>query len=232
MTVRRRLPTKAALVAALLLLACLIACREDPVTAQAPPAAETVQLPAPVTDGEMSLERAIMLRRSVRAYSPEPLTWVEIGQLAWAGQGITDPGGRLRASPSAGATYPMEMYFLTPEGVFHYAPAQHAMRRLATEDRRAALAAACLGQSCVRDAPCVIVLTAVAQRTAARYGERATRYIDMEAGHIAQNVLLQAVSLGLAGVPVGAMSYEDVDRVLGLGAGEASLYVVPIGRPR
>ena len=180
----------------------------------------------------MSLTRAIQLRRSVRAYAAEPLTLAQIGQLAWAAQGNTDPGGGKRSAPSAGALYPIELYVLTAEGVFHYRPAGHVLRPLSWEDRREALAAACLGQASVRHAPAVFVLAAVPRRTAVRYGERATRYIAMEAGHIAQNLLLQAVALNLAAAPIGAMVDAQVDQVLELPAGEQSLYVVPVGRPQ
>ncbi len=193
--------------------------------------ATEVQLPKPRTDGRVSLERTLAMRRSVRSFAAGALTWTEIGQLAWAGQGITDPAGIKRTAPSAGALYPMEMYFFTPDGVFHYLPAKHALVRTIGSDRRAALAAAALAQAAIQQAPCVVVLTAVPERTRTKYRDRTPRYIAMEAGHIAENVLLQAYALGLVGVPIGAFTDERVGQVLELKAGEEPMYIIAVGRP-
>ncbi len=189
-----------------------------------------VELPPPRTDGEVSLERALQERRSVRSFTPEPLTLEELGQLLWAGQGITaDWGGR--TAPSAGALYPLEMYAATPEGLYRYLPEGHRAQVVSAIDVRGALAAAALGQEAVAGAAAVLVIAAVPARTEAKYGDRAERYVHLEAGHAAQNVLLQAVALGLAAVPVGAFSDEDVARVLGLDRGEVPLYLIPVGHP-
>jgi len=193
--------------------------------------ATEVQLPKPRTDGRVSLERTLAMRRSVRSFAAGALTWTEIGQLAWAGQGITDPAGIKRTAPSAGALYPMEMYFFTPDGVFHYLPAKHALVRTIGGDRRAALAAAALAQAAIQQAPCVVVLTAVPERTRTKYRDRTARYVAMEAGHIAENVLLQAYALGLVGVPIGAFTDERVGQVLELKAGEEPMYIIAVGRP-
>lgn len=193
--------------------------------------ARDVQLPKPQTDGHVSFERTLVMRRSVRTFGAGALGWTEIGQLAWAGQGITDPAGIKRTAPSAGALYPMEMYFLTRDGVFHYLPAKHALVKTIGADRRAALAAAALGQASIQQAPCVVVLTAVPERTRTKYKDRTPRYIAIEAGHIAQNVLLQAYALGLVGVPIGAFTDEKVGQVLELKTGEEPIYIIAVGRP-
>jgi SagB-type dehydrogenase family enzyme len=192
---------------------------------------EEIQLPKPQTDGRMSVERAILARRSVREFAAGTLTWAEIAQLAWAGQGITDAAGIKRAAPSAGALYPMEMYFFTADGVFRYLPKKHTAVKVADTDRRAALSAAALAQASIRQSPCVIVLTAVPERTRPKYRDRTPRYIAMEAGHIGQNVLLQASALGLVGVPIGAFSDDKVAQVLELKAGEEPMYIIATGRP-
>lgn len=189
----------------------------------------TIPLPPPVQPGRMSLEEALARRRSVREYSAEPLTRVELGQLLWAAQGITSPEG-FRTAPSAGARYPLEVYVVGPEAVYHYDPHRHLLALHLSGDRRPDLYAAALYQESVLRAPVVIVIAAVYQRTASRYGgERTPRYVHMEVGHAAQNVLLQAVALGLGGVPIGAFYDDQVQRVLALPADHAPLYLIPVG---
>lgn len=191
---------------------------------------EIIPLPPPLAEGAVSVEEALMRRRSERAFKPGPLTPAELGQLLFAAQGMTDPGTGHRAAPSAGATYPLETYVVTGDGLFRYLVRNHALQRIRQGDHRARLGAAALDQECLRDAAAVVVFTAVPERTTRRYGERGMRYIDMEAGHAAQNLHLQAVALGLGSVPVGAFDDGDVSVVLGIAPPELPLYLVPIGR--
>lgn len=188
-------------------------------------------LPSPRATGARSLERALSARRSIREYEARPLSREDIGQLAWACQGVTDPRG-LRTAPSAGALYPLELYLATAEGLFHYVPKSHALERLADRDLRPRLCQAALGQECVGEAPAVFVLAGVYERTAARYGaERSPRYVHIEAGHAAQNLLLQAAALDLGAVPVGAFEDDQVAEVLGRPPRERPLYLIPVGHP-
>lgn len=189
-------------------------------------------LPPPRTTSATSLEQALAMRRSVREYTGAPLDEREIAQLLWAAQGITHGDG-LRTAPSAGALYPLEISVVTARGVFQYAPVGHRWRVRITGDRRAALGAAAHGQAAVSAAPAVFVIAAVDARTAAKYGrERGRRYADLEAGHAAQNLLLQAAALGLGAVPMGAFSDDDVARVVGLPRDERPVYLIPVGHPR
>jgi SagB-type dehydrogenase family enzyme len=191
-----------------------------------------IQLPAPKTAGAVSLEQTIAGRRSVREYAQEDLSWEEIGQLLWAGQGVTEPGHGLRAAPSAGALYPIELYVVISEGIYHYLPKQHALEPVKRGDHREALYKAALSQRSVLDAPLDIVVTGVEERTRAKYGDRAGRYVALEAGHVCQNILLQAVALGLGGVPVGAFFDDQVRKVVGCPPDHSILYIVPVGKPR
>ena len=191
-----------------------------------------VALPAPRTDSGVSLEAAILGRRSVREFAPTPLTREEIGQLAWAAQGITDPAGRLRAAPSAGGLYPLELYLFTPDGLYHYLPEGHALEVLSDRDLRAELRAAAQAQATVSDAPLVVLITAVYERTAARFGEQAERYVHLEAGHVAQNLQLQAVALGVASVPIGGFSDAQAAQALSLPEDHRPVYLVAIGHQR
>ena len=178
-----------------------------------------------------ALHGIIATRRSVREFGRRGLTPAEVGALLWAGQGITSADGA-RAAPSAGALYPITLTLVDARGVWRYVPAEHALSPAERGDRRARLAAAALDQEHVAEAPLTVAVTARPARLSARYRERAERYCVLEAGHVAQNVLLMATALGLAAVPVAAFDDEAVRSVLGLGAGDLALYLLPVGAPR
>ncbi|NBD34463.1 MAG: SagB/ThcOx family dehydrogenase [Chloroflexi bacterium] len=199
--------------------------------AEASPAPGDLELPAPRLDGDVALEAAIAERRSVRSFTSTPLTLEEIGQLLWAAQGITDPQQGFRAAPSAGARYPLELYVILPEGVYWYRPEGHDLTRLSAEDMREAAWDAGLRQDALREAPAIFLFTAVYERTAERYGDRAERYIHMEIGHAAQNLALQAVAMDLGCVPIGAMHDEQLQSALNLPEDHAPLYLMPVGHP-
>ncbi len=194
-----------------------------------------LRLPEPKLDGSLSVETAILLRRSVREFARGPLSLSEISQLLWAAQGITSPAG-MRAAPSAGALYPLELDLVCGEveglepGVYRYEPGTHGLRRRLPGDKRSALCAAALSQSSLRQAPAVFVISAVYERTMRKYGERGIRYVHTEAGHAAQNVCLQAVALKLGAVHIGAFLDEQVSRVLELKGDEKPLVLLPVGR--
>lgn len=212
------------------LLICSAICASA--AAASPP---SIELPPPRVSGSISIEEALVQRRSIRSYSGVPLSLEELGQLLWAGQGVTHPRG-FRTAPSAGALYPLELYAVVGEvegleaGIYHYRPQGHALARLADGDRREPLARAALHQSWVKEASVVIVIAAVFERTSRKYGARASRYVHMEVGHAGQNVFLQAEALGLAAVVVGAFEDEEVSAVLGLPAGTRPLGLMPVGR--
>jgi SagB-type dehydrogenase family enzyme len=192
-------------------------------------------LPEPSLDGRVSLERALAGRRSVRRYGPDALSLAEGGQLLWAAQGTTHPDGR-RTSPSAGALYPLEVYLAAERvsdlepGLYRYRALGHRLSVVASGTILPALAASSWGQDWIAGAAAVVALAAVSWRTSERYAERAPRFVHMEAGHAAQNVLLQAVALGLAAVVVGAFDDAGVARLLGCAPAEHPLCLLPIGR--
>lgn len=190
-----------------------------------------IELPAPEVAGSRNLEEAIAERRSIREYADVPLDPAELSQLLWAAQGETSDSGK-RAAPSAGALYPLEIYVVDETGVYHYVPVGHRLELIVPGDLRAELSAAALDQSAVADAAAVFVITAVEARTAAKYGDRAERYVILEAGHAAQNLLLQAVALDLGAVPVGAFDDADVQRLLSAPSDHEPLYLIPVGHLR
>lgn len=201
------------------------------------PGGRLVRLPPPGGGKKVLLEAALSARRSVREYAQAPLSLAEVSRLLWAAGGVVSSEGR-RTIPSAGALYPLELHLVAGEveslepGRYRYRPEGHLLVAEEEGEMRAALCRACLGQECVRDCAAVVVIAAVALRTTARYGRRGLRYIDMEVGHAAQNVHLQAAADGLGTVVVGAFHDEEVRRLLGLSTGEAPLALMPVGRPR
>jgi SagB-type dehydrogenase family enzyme len=198
---------------------------------------ETIKLPEPVKDSTTSIEEALWRRRSVRSYKDSPLMLAEVSQLLWAAQGISSPRG-LRTPPSAGALYPLEVYVVAgnvdglPDGIYHYRPDRHEIALIVSGDKRGELCRAALGQTSVRNAAAVIVFSAVYERTGMKYGDRGIRYVHMETGHAAQNVFLQAVSLELGTVAVGAFYDDAVKRVLKMSDREQPLYIMPVGRKK
>lgn len=200
-----------------------------------------ISLPTPRLSGDLSVEAAIANRRSRREYGDAPLSLREVGQLAWAAQGVTDVRTSHRAAPSAGALYPLELYAVVGEGgvrelvpgVYRYEPAGHELATVVARSVQADLADAALGQDSVATSAMNLVITAVDRRTTGKYGRRGERrYVPMEAGHAAENVYLQAESLGLGTVTIGAFYDGRVRELLSLAAAERPLYVLPVGRRR
>lgn len=203
--------------------------RSDPGRAAAPPVVvPVVGLPAPLTDGTVSLEESILRRGSTRQFSDRALTDAELGQLLWAAQGERADG---RTAPSAGGLHPLEVYVVDASGVAHYRPAGHEIARWSDTDIRAELAVAALDQRAFHTAPAVVVIAGVTERMAVKYGSRAERYVLIEVGHAAQNLLLQAAVLGLGAVPTGAFRDSEVSELLGFDDGTQPWYLIPIGHP-
>jgi len=194
-----------------------------------------IKLLEPKNDGRMSVERALFQRRSVREFRTGSLSPSELSQLLWAAQGVTALGG-YRTAPSAGALYPLELYVamgqvhdLAP-GLYHYRP-EHALAKLSDHDVRRELGEAALEQTWLQNAQVVLVLTAVTERATVKYGqEHGRRYMHLEAGHVAENVALQAVALDLGSVAVAAFDEPRVRHILHLKAGEEPLYLLPVGK--
>ena len=189
---------------------------------------QTIRLPQPDVAGKMPLESTISGRRSIRNFSDKALSLKQVGQLLWSAQGITDRK-RLRAAPSAGALFPLEVYVAKEDGLYRYIPDGHILQMVSARDIRPGLQKASLMQAWVKEAPVDIIICAVYKRVTSRYGDRGIRYTDMEAGHVAQNIHLQAVALGLGSVPIGAFDDRAVSAELTLADEEAPLYIIPVG---
>jgi len=186
-----------------------------------------------------------LARRSIRSFKDEPVSIEQLSMILWAAYGITDVHRGFRASPSAGATYPLEVYAVIGEkgvvksggeyvdaGVYKYISELHALRLIKKGDYRSALAKAALGQQWVRQAPVNIVVTAVFERTTMFYGERGrVRYVPMDVGHLGQNVYLIATALGLGTVAIGAFIDEKVAEIVVESRNEVPVYIMPVGKP-
>ena len=185
----------------------------------------------PRLESHRSLEETIQQRRSVRSFGDTELSEAQIAQLCWAAQGVTDPQKQYRASPSAGATYPLEIYVATARGLFRYIVETHSLEKKMEKDIRPELRSAALDQMMVEQAPAVFIIAADVRRTERRYGARAKRYVLMEVGHAGQNILLQAVALDFGAVPIGAFDDNTVARVMQLPNTQHPYYIIPVGLP-
>jgi SagB-type dehydrogenase family enzyme len=214
--------------------------REKPEPYKTYPRALRIQLESPATEGGNPIWEVVRRRRSVRHFRNSPLSSSELSQLLWASQGVTgaEAGYKLRAAPSAGALYPVETYLSVQNiddidpGIYHYDVRGHSLECLRTGDMGPALAEAALEQGFLAASAVVLAWTAVFARSKWKYRERAYRYIYLDAGHIAQNVALAAVALGLGSCQIGALYDDEVNEVLGVdGKDESIIYMTAVGRP-
>ncbi|MBI4286016.1 MAG: SagB/ThcOx family dehydrogenase [Chloroflexi bacterium] len=187
----------------------------------------------------MSVEEAIARRRSVRRFRSEPLSLAELSQILWAAQGITDMHYGRRTAPSPGATYSLELFIACGkntveglnEGVYHYSADGHSLSLHQPDDVRPQLVVAGADQEFLGKAAIDIIICTALERVTVRYGDRSERYVNMEIGHVGQNIYLQAVSLGLATVGVAAFRGKQVSELLKLGPELRAMYIMPVGRP-
>jgi len=201
------------------------------------PESEKTKLPAPDYRG-LVVEEAIFKRRSARNYSGKSIGLRELSQLLFAAQGVTGKmyGQTLRSAPSAGALYPFEIYLVVnniqdlPRGIYHYVVLDHALELVKSGDFRSKITNAGLKQEMLGDASVTFVLSAIFDRARYKYGERGFRYVYIEAGHISQNIYLQATSLGLGSVCVGAFLDDEVNKLIDVdGLKEAAVYLHAVG---
>lgn len=197
---------------------------------------EKIQLPQPQLNSSTSIEKTLLERRSIRKYKDEPLTLAEVSQLLWAAQGITNTSRNFRTAPSAGALYPLEVYIIAgnvdelSDGIYKYKPKTHELENIRKGDIRSEIWNAALNQFCVKKGSIIIVFSAVYNRTTKKYGDRGIRYVHIEVGHAAQNIYLQAVSLGLGTVAVGAFNDSKLKDIIDMPEEEHPLYLMPVGR--
>lgn len=195
-----------------------------------------IQLPEPAPNSDISVEEAIESRRSIRTFGSESISLTELSRLLHSAQGITSEYG-FRAAPSAGATFPLSIFIIIENvdsleaGIYVYEPATESITSVRMGYFLAELSDAALGQTCVRDVPAVIAITAEYGIITSVYGNRGRRYAYMEAGHVSQNIYLQCTAMDLGTVAIGAFTDNTVREILGLSEDETPLYLMPVGRP-
>jgi SagB-type dehydrogenase family enzyme len=198
-----------------------------------------LKLPSPIPRGGSSLEEVIFQRRSVRNFSPDPILLFHLSQILWSAQGITHSENNLRAIPSAGGTYPLEIYVVIGDhgveqidsGVYHYDVVEHALSLHLAEDIRWKLASAALGQDSIAEAPVSLIICAIYDKTLGRYSARGERYVYMEVGHAGQDVYLQEAAMRLGTVAIGAFHDSEVQQVLQVDNNVRPIYIMPVGKP-
>jgi len=197
---------------------------------------DVINLPQPSYTSLISVEEALHKRRSIRDYSKEPLTIQEVSQILWASQGITEDRYKLRTAPSAGALYPLEIYIAVSNvkdlfaGLYKYKPQNHTIKKISEGDKRLDISNAALGQDAIENSSAIILITAVYERTAVKYGSRTERYVNIEVGAAVQNIYLQSVSLEIGTVMIGAFKDDALKNILRLPENENPLAIMPFGR--
>ena len=240
----------AAMLLLLIAAAVFSACGRNETVTEEPVATDTIESSGPVvvfvlppysTDGDMSVEMALAARRSRRNFQDRAISAEQLSQILWAAYGVTSPSphpqfrGGLRTTPSAGGTFPLEVYVIVGNvegiepGVYRYISANHTLVQVVRGDVREQVGAAAVGQTWASAAPVSLFYSAIFSRTTDIYGERGTRYVYMEVGHSAQNVHLQVEALGLGTVVIAAFFDNMMREILNLPEDEVPLYLMPIG---
>jgi len=204
------------------------------------PEAPKIELPPFKPSEATSLDDTLRRRKSVRDFQEKPISKGQLAYLLWASTGIQrhEEGYAFRTAPSAGALYPIETYVIANNirdldaGLYHYSIQNHQLELLTQRDLRRAIAEAALGQMMCAAAPAVLAWSAVFERCKWKYGQRAYRYIYLDAGHIAENLALAAVSLNLGTCEIGALFDDHVNAILGIdGTEESVICMAVVGVP-
>lgn len=204
-----------------------------------------IELPEPMTELDGSLAGAIVGRVTPAALEPVQLSLAQLATLLYAGCGVTrtnEGTGFLRpfrTAPSGGGLYPLELYLSTKHvegmraGLYHYSPARHHLRRLRRGDLSQEMAGVFVEfqRHLALDASVVVMITALFERSTFKYGARGYRFVLIEAGHVAQNMNLAAVGMGLGCMNIGGFYDRAADELLGLdGLSHSTIYLLALGR--
>lgn len=184
------------------------------------------------------LEKTILKRRSTRRFSSEPLIWEELkGLLSFAYQPQDYAALGFDPQPDYFSLESIQTFIAVShvegleEGCYYYAPQSQELRQIRFKNFRRELHYLCLGQDLGRDASAVIFHTADLRQSVSRWGDRAYRYLHMDAGHLGQRINLAAIALHLGVSGIGGFFDDRVNEVLGIPADEAVLYITALGKP-
>nr|AUN35735.1 hypothetical protein [uncultured bacterium] len=199
-----------------------------------------VPLPRPQ---KSALTDLLSRRRSYRDFAPVEMPLAHASELLAAGYGAVAPprmGNQTpflrRTVPSAGGLFPLELYLFTQrvegldDGLYHYDVVAHSLQQLRSENLFATLEPMFYTYPFMKNANVVIALAAVFLRTQTKYGPRGYRYILLEAGHVAQNICLRGMELGLESLCMGGFVDSDLNDLLKLKPKEEGVvYTVAAG---
>ena len=200
-----------------------------------------INLPKPNLSSRSSIESVLNSRRTARNFTEKLLTQKLIGQMLWAGQGVTaDWGGR--TTPSAKSAYPLTLYLVANKvadlnpGLYRYIPGEHEMLHqliLVKPGDLKAVTGETIGQNAAKEAPVVFFITGDMEKMAKVFdGRRVDNNVYLEAGHAAQNMYLQAESLKLGMVALPNFDQANVRALFSIPANETLIYLIPFGTPK
>ncbi|HLL81987.1 MAG TPA: TOMM precursor leader peptide-binding protein [Longimicrobium sp.] len=209
-----------------------------------PEPVDAVPLPAVPEFAPGTLGDVLKRRRSSRSFGGAPLTADELSRVLFFASGVTGqltPGDGeprpIRGAPSAGALYPLDVEVITapggelPAGRYRYYPEPHALQPVPGGAQLREFTEHTFFGEALAGAAAIVVLTATFERTQRKYGERGYRYVLLEAGHVAQNLLLGAAALGMEAAPLGGFLDREIDRLLGVdGLTRSCVYMVALGK--
>jgi SagB-type dehydrogenase family enzyme len=205
------------------------------------PSSKTVVLPNQFQDSTVSFTEAVKKRKSTRTFSTQPLSKVDLAFLLWASTGIqrTEQGYDFRVAPSAGALYPIETYIAAnnveelTQGIYHYNIKNHLLEEIKLGNFGGKLAHSALDQEMCADSSVVFIWTGVFRRSKWKYLQRAYRYIYLDAGHIAENLALAAVSINCGSCNVGAFFDDEINSIVDIdGIEESTICLNVVGHPQ
>jgi SagB-type dehydrogenase family enzyme len=194
------------------------------------PSSKTIQLPNLFQEETINFARVLQKRKSIRSFSTQPMSKVDLAFLLWASTGIqrTEHNYEFRTTPSAGALYPIETYITTnnveelEKGIYHYNIKNHLLEEIKLGNFGENFSHAALDQEMCADAAAIFIWTGVFGRSKWKYSQRAYRYIYLDAGHIAQNLALAATSINCGSCEVGAFFDDEINSLVAIDGTEES----------
>jgi SagB-type dehydrogenase family enzyme len=198
-----------------------------------------VSLPVPVHSSDNALDNALEKRRSIRAFDTKSLSTSDLSILLWAGQGITNTSSGQRTAPSAMRTYPLTMHVVISNvtgiipGVYAYNPIANNLKPELNETEKDIIAGVLSGKRPWNPAPVTMIIEANYSPFMKIQGTEAEaiRHASLEAGHVAQNILLMETSRGLAGTPFTGFNTNEVEKALNISDDHHVIYAISAGYP-
>lgn len=208
------------------------------------PAAQLINLPLPqdLQVDSLDISTAIQQRRSIRKYTGGHLSLAELSHLLWCTQGVQKalPSHSLRTVPSAGARHAFETWLVVNNvsglqpGLYRFVASKHQLALIThaiDNDIADQVTSYCSNQSFIKTAAALFIWVAVPYRMSWRYGERAYRYLHLDAGHVCQNLYLAAQSIDAGVCAIASYDDDQLNTFLGLdGENAFAIYLATVGR--